>query len=65
MPVLLAVDGGRVRGEALRSCGSWLPATDLAATAAAAAFARGEGVGREKFCRLAALELEWAVVNCV
>lgn len=49
----------RLRGEALRcDSWSWLPATDLAA---AAAEERGEGVGREKFCRLVALELEWAV----
>lgn len=65
--VMLTFEGGRVKGEAFRKCGSWLAVTDLAAMAAAAE--RGEGVGREKFCglekfcRLAWLEFGWLVAN--
>lgn len=65
--VVLAFEGGSVKGEAFRNCGSWLAVTDLAATAAAAE--RGESVGREKFCglekfcRLVWLELGWLLAN--
>lgn len=56
--VVLALEGGSVKGEAFRNCGSWLAVTDLAATAAAVD--RGEGVGREKFCGLEKFcRLDW------
>lgn len=59
LPLLVALEGGRVRGDVFRGR-SWLAATERAARAAAV-LTEMTGVGREKLWRLLVLELAWDV----